>query len=162
MKRVATLINLKDIIITKRFLSTKPSEIKYNKKKSYIEQSGKYKIILNENNELIDGYISYLVLKEIGYTDVYVERIVNNKDLKEETYVYGYHPNSVSNKKEYVWRLTNRVKSKIGDITEGMMLMVVAKEKIAPMIVTKIETRDNPPVSGIIKNVVGVPRYEQV
>ena len=59
-------IKLSDIVISKSFLNSHPSEEKIKRyKEAYAKnkQQSKY-IVLNDNNVLLDGYIQYLILKE--------------------------------------------------------------------------------------------------
>ncbi len=69
------MIKLDDIIIPKVFEHVRKTKL--NKK---IEFFNRYKepkeiIIINKNNVLIDGYTSYLILKQIGAYEVLVKRI---------------------------------------------------------------------------------------
>lgn len=152
-------IDINDIVIPGRFLLSAPNQEKYNKKKKRYFKTNDYKLIIDENKVLLDGYISYLILKEVGlkYVNVLAYEEEKNQPL---TYVYGKHPNSVCDK-EYVWRLRNSTAEKIGEIKEGMTLIVNANDKFAPIIVTRVEQLDVPPVNGKIKCVVGVP-YEKM
>lgn len=156
--RKKVVLNLDDIIIPSHFSCSEPSDTKYqNKKRDYINY-GEYKLVVNESNVLLDGYISYLILKDLGVDKVDAFKLFSEKDLSK-VYVYGVHPNSITNK-EYVWRIKNSTLNKIGEIKEGMKLIVSAKDRFAPIIVTRVETLDKPPVEGVIKTVIGIPKYE--
>lgn len=146
-------VSLDQIRIPDRFKRSKYSHFKYDKKLERYELTGTYgKIIINDNYYLMDGYITYLVLKHKGVEKVIVSIPVRTKNAR--TYVFGVHPDNKANK-EYVWKLSSKTAEKIGYISPGMTLLVNAKNKIVPIIVTKIENTIIPPHNGIIKNVIG-------
>lgn len=153
-------VDINEIVIPDWFKESTPSQKKYDEKlKTYLDSDKRYykAPIVDKKNVLKDGYVTYLVLKDQGAQNIWVKSPKDNEEPK--TYVFGKHLNS-NDTKEYVWRLSNSVANRIGNITEGMTLMVVAGKdnKIAPIIVTKLEKLNTPPVTTKIKKVVGKPK----
>ena len=126
---------------------------------------------VNRENELIDGYIQYLVLKENNVEEVEIK--ISNRRKKRwyrknvedwniphyrnetTTYVYGKHPNSNCTK-EFVWRVPKSW-SKLGwedGLNVGNKILVDTKFGIKPVVVTKIEISDKCPVNIPVKRVV--------
>jgi len=64
------LTNMKGIKIPELFARTTPRPEKYAACKQHFMSTGAQDrvIVLNKNNMLVDGYIQYLVLQELGYT----------------------------------------------------------------------------------------------
>lgn len=78
-------MRLNDIKIRDSFASSEPGEEKMQMKKGEYIRSGKLKpIMIDENNVLIDGYISYLILKEFGVENTTV--IIKEKDNLKKIY----------------------------------------------------------------------------
>ena len=69
------IYSLKDIIISEDFAKTTPNPDKVRRKKREIKDGLVPTIILNENGVLIDGYITYLILKEYNTKNVAVKII---------------------------------------------------------------------------------------
>lgn len=63
-------VNIDDITISEVFAKTRPTPHKVKYKRRLIKQGIIFPIELNKNNVLIDGYITYLILREMGFTDV--------------------------------------------------------------------------------------------
>ena len=156
-------IKLDEIIIPKLFLESKPSETKIEKYKNKWKKYNKQPkpLIVDEDNVLIDGYIQYLVLKELGYEEG--NYLVRHESKKEKssyrdtltTYVYGVHPNSNCTK-EFVWRVPKSW-SELGwedGLNIGNKILVDTKFGIKPVVVTKIEISDKCPVNIPVKRVV--------
>ena len=162
-------INLSEIKVPSYMAQTSPNPKKIAKCKKYWlkhHEQDRY-IVLNANNEIVDGYVQYLVLKEIGLSSAYIansqcaiakhNRLSDHEKAKiynhpepEKTYVYGIHPNSTNNK-EYVWRVPEGwidYDPKVGDL-------VYCKTKfgVSPVIVTKMERTNKRPVECFIKRV---------
>ena len=113
------LFTLRDIKIQNGFLLSKPSREKFERiEKDFL--SGKpisKDIIIDQDNQLIDGYIRYLVLRKYGVlsaeiTMIYVplEHRKKNISIKSKTkkrkkskYIFAKHK---TDGKEYVWRIT--------------------------------------------------------
>lgn len=153
-------INLSEIIITKEFLQSKPSETKMeicrNKWSKYNKQPKP--LIVNEDNVLIDGYIQYLVLKELDYEEG--NYLVRHESKKEKnsyrdtltTYVYGVHPNSNCTK-EFMWRVPKSMTWFAENVQVGDCILCETKFGIAPVIISKVETLDKCPVDFRVKRV---------
>lgn len=143
-------ININDIVISDQYAESKPSPKKYDYKLSrYLKLLHYDPPILDDNNVLVDGYITYLILKNQGVDKVWVKDPV--------TYVFGKHLNSNSTK-EYTWKVRPKKEIELGNITEGMTIMAFAGKNndIAPIQVTKVTKLKVPPVTGRIKEVVGI------
>lgn len=74
-------ILLKDIIIPKSFQKSKPKFNKLYACQSFYESYGKMDrdIYIDENNVLVNGYIAYLVYKNLGIEKIKVKRGVSKK-----------------------------------------------------------------------------------
>lgn len=150
-------MRLDDIKIRDSFINSKPNEEKMQMKTVEYNNSGKLKpIIVDENNVLIDGYISYLILKqfEIENTRVIVKEKYNLKTFMNKPiyYVYGIHKNGG---KEYVWFIPNgHVNSFIGNVLPGDKVLVNTKNGNKKITITRIVLLDNPPAKQRIRKVV--------
>ena len=143
------LVKISDIKVSRNFRNSVPSPEKMNRyrdayclgkdsKHSYEKCAGQVKpIILNENNMIVDGYIQYLVMKEMD--EEYCYCCVEHK-LVVYTLIDGVHTNG--NSKEYTWRVPdntnwNEFKSKI---SYGDLIWVRTSNGISPIIGTNITT----------------------
>lgn len=165
-------MKLSDIKIKDSFAITTPKEEKMEECRNYwntYHKQDRY-IVVNDNNELIDGYIMYLILKENGEEEARIK--ISNKPKKrwyrknikdwtaphyrnEETiYVYGVHPNSKCTK-EFCWRVPKNWTWFAENVQVGDSILCRTKFGVAPVIVTKIEVLDNCPVDFAVKRVVG-------
>lgn len=68
--------SLKNIIISEDFAKTTPNPDKIRRKRREIKDGLIPAITLNENGVLVDGYITYLILKEYNVENVAVKIIV--------------------------------------------------------------------------------------
>lgn len=160
-------MKLSEIKIPVDFESSTPNALKYAKCEKYYEETGNQDryIVVNENNFLIDGYIMYLVLKSHDaeyanvkrltlrkhkYTDrqrnkygklTPPEKVISYKE-KPTTYVYGKHPNS-DNDREYIWRIPNMLDGMGDELKIGDRIYCHTRFGVAPVIVTKVEKKDN-------------------
>ena len=153
-------IKLDEIIIPKVFLESKPSEIKIekciNKWKKYNKQPKL--LIIDEDNVLIDGYIQYLVLKELGHEEG--NYILKHESKKEKSsyrniptaYVYGIHQNS-KDVKTYMWRVPKNWTNWADNIQIGDTIICSTKNGYAPVVVNKIEILDECPIDIPVKKV---------
>ena len=153
-------IKLDYIIIPKVFLESKPSEMKIekcrNKWKKYNKQPKL--LIIDEDNVLVDGYIQYLVLKELGHEEG--NYIIKHESKKEKssyrniptTYIYGKHPNS-KDTKIYMWRVPKNWTNWADNIQIGDTIICSTKFGYAPVIVNKIEILDECPIDIPVKKV---------
>lgn len=146
-------MKLENISIQRSFKEHPPLQNKMIEARNYYQNNGRFKsnIIVDENNTLIDGYITYLLCHEIGI-DEYPVKSMNYK-ISPTIYVFGYHPED-ANRKEYVWRL--RKDRATGEnyqceIEAGDVVPVLTKMGSANIIVTKVEQWNMPPRTGTIK-----------
>lgn len=150
-------MRLDDIKIRDSFVNSKPNEEKMQMKTVEYNNSGKLKpIIVDENNVLIDGYISYLILKqfEIENTRVIVKEKYNLKKFinKPTYYVYGIHKTSG---KEYSWFIPSGcVDSFIRKALPGDKVLVNTRNGNKKVTITRIVLLDNPPVKHRIRKVI--------
>jgi hypothetical protein len=141
------IVGIEDIRISKSYINTTPNPDKYSAKlNSYLKGGVLSPIIVDENMKLIDGYISYLILRYSGAksVEVYYE---NELPI---IFIDGHHPHSV---KSYTWCVPRKLKNKftkkvkVGDVVRCR----VSNNKVVPVIVDKIYTgnkkdRDYAPV----------------
>lgn len=79
-------ININKIIIKKEFKEHYPSSEKMIRKAQFHFINGYFQdnIIINENNELIDGYITYMIARSKGIKHIAVQRVTQkNKSIEE-------------------------------------------------------------------------------
>ncbi len=165
-------MKLSYIKIKESFAITTPKEEKMeecrNNWNTYHRQD-RY-IVINTDNELIDGYIQYLVLKENGVEEADIkisnkcEKRWYRKNVKdwtapsykneETTYVYGVHPNRRCNK-TFIWRVPKGWTWFAENVQIGDSILCDTRFGIAPVIVTKIEVLDKCPVDFVVKRVIG-------
>ena len=146
-------IKVTDIIITDDFKMSIPSTYKMNKYRKFFEKNGKIdkKILLDNENRLLDGYIRYLILVEnnIEYTTVNV--LNDNYYGKETFYVFGRHPCSI---KEYVWRLPPEELSNKGKYCIGKKALVKTKRGTKVIEITRTLLTSTPPAKSYIRKVI--------
>ena len=167
MKRT---MKLTDIIIRDAFANTTPSEEKMNECRynwRMFNKQDRY-IVVDHNNVLIDGYVMYIVLKEHKeeYAKVKISsckkkrwRRRNTKDLiipsyKETptTYIFGTHPNSNCTK-EFVWRVPASWETWAENVEIGDTILCQTKFGFSPVVVSRVEVLDKPPVDIRVKRV---------
>ena len=140
-------ITIEDIKIPEYF--SPPNDEKYREKEHrYIKTGYLSPIIIDHNNMLIDGYISYLILKRSGIKEV---ECVFPEDREEMvTYITGTHLNG---KKEYTWMVPRRMIHKFTNtIGIGDRVFCYSNKRVAPVIVKSIFTA---PKSGKYSQVAG-------
>lgn len=146
------MVKIEDIIIPDEFAVTTPNECKMERYRNiWNERGGQVKNIkLDSNNVLNDGYIQYLIAKENGLTEVKC----NICSKKYTTYVFGQNLHNNTNK-EYVWRIpkSEHWKEYTKAIQPDDIIFCYSCDKVAPIIVTRIEKLSNPPVKIKIKRV---------
>lgn len=153
-------IKISEIKISDEFASHQPSTQKIAKKMRWIgsrNRKGKNfcKIVLDENGVLIDGYATMLAMKKMGYTECYYSIKKPNYREQPTTYIFGYHPNSITDKREYMWRVPNPQTEWIySQVNVGDTVLCQTKFGIAPVIVTRMETLDKCPVDMRVKKFV--------
>lgn len=163
-------MKLSDIKIKESFANSNPQSRKVEECRHYWNENHEQDryLVVNHKNELIDGYIQYLVLKEnkvsnviIQYSEYKRKRYNRLKTrgyeipkyrTNETAYIYGIHPNSKSTK-ERVWRVPASWKGWESDILPGDRILVNTKRGIKSIIVTKIEWSDKCPVDMPVRKV---------
>lgn len=165
-------MKLSDIVITKDFVNSNPRQDKIDEcRESYLKHGklDRY-IVVNQFNELIDGYILYLVLKENGVEEIpvkisnirkrrwYRKKISRDYHVTETVYIYGKHYYQSANtfSDEYVWRVpfTKHREGWDKGLQVGDVIFVKTKKGKRPIVITKIITLDSPPIDLPIKTVV--------
>lgn len=152
---ITKTVNLKDIRIPQAFAKTTPKQEKIQKFKDEYFLSGDFqkRILVTEQNLLVDGYARYVALQELGAKECIVDvltaenksesvsEVVKNKEI-ETMYIFGVHPTSHTNK-EYMWRVPNRTNFVFfkGTIQPGDTIFVHTKFGVTPVTVTRIERR---------------------
>ena len=128
-------IKISDIKIPEYF--SPPNDDKYREKEHVYLKSGYLRpIVLNHDNVLEDGYISYLILKRSGAREV--EYVSPEDDGEMVTYITGSHLNS---KKEYIWMVPRkRIRSFAKHVGVGDRVFCYSNKRVAPVIVKSIFT----------------------
>lgn len=169
------VMKLSDIKIKDSFANTIPREEKMDECRNYWikhHEQDRY-IVVDHDNTLIDGYIQYLVLKEVGEDMAEIKifdrrqkrwhrknkqkRLYKSKQPsyreRSTVYIFGVHPNS-KYQKERVWRVpANWWQGWADSLSIGDMLQVQTKYGLAPIIITRIEKLDKCPVDMPVKKV---------
>ena len=142
-------IRLDDIRIKESFTRSIPDSMKIARCRRNYEKYGELdrKIILDDNNFLIDGYIAYLVAKENG---IEVVDVIGGTFFT--TYVYGKHYGVY---KEYVWKIPVDKEMKLS-VHVGDLVVVKTQYGEKTIKVTKVERRIKPPRTGKIEDVINV------
>lgn len=159
------VMKLKDIKITSAFENTVPSSYKIEKHREYWNTNHRQlkPITVDRNNVLRDGYIQYLILKENGVEEATIVRKKKYKKLKERkiipsyrnsntTYIFGTHPNS-NCVKEFCWRVPASWGNWADNIEIGDTVLCQTKFGFSPVVVSRVEVLDKPPVEMRVKRV---------
>lgn len=167
MKRM----KLSDIKINESFTNTIPneekmSECRYNWR--FYKKQDRF-IVVDHNNVLIDGYCMYLVLMEQKeeYAEVKIWHCRRRRWYRKNTndwvtprykdnpttYIYGTHPNS-NCQKEFVWRVPASWGNWAENIEIGDTVLCQTKFGLSPVVVSRVEILDKPPVEIRVKKVV--------
>lgn len=167
---------LSEIKISKSFATTTPSEEKMEEcRRAWKDwkRQDRY-IVVNPKGVLIDGYIQYLVLKENGVEEACIKESAvrkkrwHRKDVsgwkqplyktEKTTYVYGMHFDKKRRvySKEYVWRVPKSWSAKgwEDDVNIGDTILVATKCGAKPVVVTRVERRDQCPVDIPVRKVL--------
>lgn len=128
-------VTIDDIKIPEYF--SPPNDEKYREKEHIYIQTGYLRpIVLDSNNVLVDGYISYLILKRSGIKETECVFIKDGNEMV--TYIKGTHPNC---KKEYTWMVPRRlIKRFTNKISPGDRVFCYSNKRVAPVIVKSIFT----------------------
>ena len=139
-------IIIDDIKIPEYF--SPPNDEKYREKEhTYIQNGYLSPIIIDHNNMLVDGYISYLILKRSGLKEA---ECVFFEDDEMAIYMKGTHLNG---KKEYVWMVPRRlIKAFKNRIKPGDRVFCYSNKRVAPVIVKSVFAA---PKSGKVSQVAG-------
>lgn len=168
-------MDISSINISESFANSHPREGKLAKCRNNWNQfhSQDRYIVVDFQNNLIDGYIQYLILKENGIDKA--EVIISGKRRKfwhrknmepcvvppykneETTYIYGMHYNKEKGEfsKEYVWRVPKSW-SEAGwenGLLPGDDILANTKHGLKPVTITKIVRTDKCPVIFPVKRV---------
>lgn len=174
-------MRLDNIKIKESFAATVPNPEKLLKCKDYWEKNhtqDRY-LVVDHNYTLIDGYIQYLVLKDVGVDTAEIKiserrrKRWNRKTKQCKTgktskydyrtcntlYVFGIHPYSTSTK-ERIWRIPNSWKdSWMNSLKIGDYLLVNTKYGASPIQVTQLAVLDKCPVDTPVKKVIKKLHY---
>jgi hypothetical protein len=104
-------INISDIIVPEAFRLSRPSKNKISRGRRFFKQYGciDKPIVVDNDNNLIDGYIRYLILLENKVDIIQVQIYGVTYKNTSTTYVFGKHPHV---DKEFVWRMTRNTINK--------------------------------------------------
>ena len=140
-------IKIDDIKIPEYF--SPPNDEKYREKEHRYAKSGYLSpIIVDYNNVLVDGYISYLILKRSGIKEV--ECVFPEDGNEMVTYITGTHLNG---KKEYIWMVPRRmIRRFTNNVGIGDRVFCYSNKRVAPVIVKSVFTA---PKNGKFSQVAG-------
>lgn len=163
-------MKLDDIKISSVFAETTPSEDKMEECRfnwRWYHKQDRF-VVVDHNNVLIDGYVMYLVLME--HKEEYVDVKISNRRKKRwhrkntrdwtiphyrnepTTYIFGTHPNS-NCQREFVWRVPESWTGFADNIEVGDTVLCATKFGYFPVMVSRIEVLDKPPIDIPIKKV---------
>lgn len=148
-------MKLKDIKVSKKFRRHPPSQSKIEAAKKYYEEHGHLDkpIVLDHNNEIVDGYARFKMLEKLGLEEV-DDANENNLSWRETEYVFGHHPED-PDKKTYVWRLIrNGYEVLVNDMVPVRCWDGMSGYYNTYVVVDKIETLNYKPYNGKIKTCV--------
>jgi hypothetical protein len=84
-ENVDCYLPISKIVVPYKFLNSVPSKEKYEKHKKAIEKNnGLNKSVTLQGNKIVDGYISYLIAKEKGYTSIPVKFVEYRSKAKPD------------------------------------------------------------------------------
>lgn len=165
-------IKLSDIKIKDSYTETIPHEEKILECRGHFLSYGEQDrmIIVNHNGELIDGYIQYLVLKELGIekAEVIVSEKTKNywhrKSTKKQvvpcyknlttTYIFGIHEDW-DDKRELMWRVTPKIEMYVYEnVLPGDTVLVDTRHGTKPVVVTRIEVFDRCPTNKKVRKFI--------
>lgn len=130
----------------------KPNPEKVQRCMDYYEVNGKLDkdIVVGGDGIIRDGYIRYLVLVKNNVKETEVSMIVKRKHVNPTLYVFGRH---MPGTKEYCWRVTNNTQG-VENLYVGNRALVDTRDGKKMILVTRIETLDEPPVDSVVKRVL--------
>lgn len=120
------MITMSDIIISDEFQKTIPKVHKVNRIKDYVKQYGKIdKPVVLSGKMLLDGYVRYLVAKELGIKEIPCKQF----KTKPHKYIVGQFTTG----SQYVWKLPDNISVNVGD-----KVLVMNKDSKTVVIVRQI------------------------
>lgn len=142
--------SINTIKIPRKFSNSTPNEDEMESCRRFYKANGilDRDIIVDENMELKDGYIGYLVLKENNASVVGVDQRTTRKTV----IVYGVHPGVA---KEYCWKVVEETEDK-QNLRVGAHAVVRTRFGDTEILVTRIEhiTKRKKRQMGHVKRVV--------
>lgn len=167
-------MKLSDIKIKPSFEATTPKDGKLDAcRNNYLKNRWQDRyIVISHDGELIDGYIMYLILKELGVYEAEVkisekrrrcwsrrnkEGFRNPKYRSQlTTYIYGVHSSiKCGYTKEFVWRVPNSWDGWADDLLPGDVIYADTKWGTAPVVISRIEWLSRCPVYFRVRKVIG-------
>ena len=144
MRRICNF-PLKEIVISDDFKKTQPAAAKLGRVRQYVADFGKLpeKIVINENNVLIDGYCAYLVACELGMCGV-------NVKMGYVEVIEAYHKNCSA---LFLWKVPERL---IGKIRSGDRCIVRTKKGVQIVTVENVVRQQYPVQHPRMKNVIRI------
>ena len=128
-------VDVNDIRIPYYFSTPNPEKYA-TKLKKYRDGGTLSPIIIDENMNLVDGYISYLILKNEGH--LWVEAYYD--DEFPVIYIHGNHLHS---DKQYTWYVPHKMSKKFSKkVKIGDTIKCKANNKSVPVIVREIFMRN--------------------
>ena len=160
-------MKLSDIKISEAFANSVPSEEKINECREFwrLERKQDRPIVLNSKRYLVDGYVMYLILME--NKEEYAEVIFKKKHNRQyeklpkvkptykntpTTYIFGVHLNSNCTK-EFCWTIPASWGNWAQNIEIGDTVLCQTKFAFSPIVVSRVETLDKPPIEMRVKRV---------
>lgn len=149
----AKKMKLTDIKISNSFARTIPNEEKLHKCYQHWIETHKQDrdIVINHKGYLVDGYVQYIILMELGEEYALVNKLPKYTTAPT-TYIWGKHPNSIDNK-TYVWRVPSSWNDWINEVQIGDSIYCHTKNGVASVIVQEVEVLNNRPINRAIKKV---------
>ena len=125
--------NISLIKVLRKFSVSHPNEDKMNACRAYYRENHKLDrdIVVDENMQLKDGYIGYLILKENNVSVVGVKQAESGRT----TLVYGVHPGV---EKEYCWKVVTDTEDTL-NLKVGSHAIVRTRFGDAEILVTRLE-----------------------
>lgn len=136
-------IKMSDVVIPEWFAKSHPSKYKLAKRAEAYETGElftRYDIVVDANNVLVDGYITYLTLLNKDYDGTVVVKV---RESDPQVYVFAKHS---PEGKEYVWKVPRKFGTAI-KLNVGDKVVTNTKYGRKDAVVTKVEVLDKPPIS---------------
>jgi hypothetical protein len=149
-------MKLSEIKISNAFAETSPKKEKISKCYEHWKNTGTQDrfIIVDYNNVLVDGYIMYLVLKELGVEIAFV-KIQDNYKNNPTVYIYGTHQNPYGKlRKTYIWRVPESWTSFANTVDVGDVVLCQTRFGVSLIVVNKVEAFSKCPVNIPVKKIV--------